>query len=169
MNLLTKPVLYVLAAIAIAAGVFATMQTLRLSAERLAHAQTKSANARVLADINDKAQAALVAVRAAERAHAAEISDIMSQNQKDLEHAQDQYEADLRAMHAGTLQLQKRWRCPAGTNVPGAVASPGVTADADADRQESAARAVRAADQCDAQNAALIKIVIADREICNGK
>lgn len=168
--MISRTVAYALALALVVVGALATVQTLRLKNEQLAHQQTRVQHAELISKINEKTQATLLAVREAERLYAAAVADIMSDNQKALEDAQATYDADLARLRDGTLQLQERWRgCAARTDVPGAAAGAGGTTEADNGRYESAGRAVRAAEQCDANNAALIRIVVADRALCNGK
>jgi hypothetical protein len=104
--------------------------------------------------------AAVVAAREAEQRHAralAQVAEKYEQDKRAADEAQRKLVSDLRA---GTVRLQDRWA--------GCVSEAGRTAaerDAAArDREESAARIVRAAADADAQIRALQDVVRKDRE-----
>lgn len=98
--------------------------------------------------------------REAEHRHAADMARIGKEHQEALTHAQTAADRLVRDLRAGTVRLQERWRgCP----VSGATGASGEPDAASRDREESAARAVRAAAECDAQVIGLQGIIRADR------
>lgn len=107
----------------------------------------------------DKANAAYRAKEQKDRDHLAELG---FQYERDKMAAKDEYERTVACLRAGGCGLQKRWSCPAG--VPQAAAGAGEPDAAERDRQESAARIVRAADECDSQVNGLQAVILTDRE-----
>lgn len=154
MNFLTVPMLYGLGAVAVAAGIIAGVQSVRLSNAKAIHQTHLAADATATA----KAQAD---ARAKEQAAGERQAAIEAQYLKDQQDAQAEYDRVVAALRAGELKLRQRWRCPA--SVPG-IANTAGQPDAGADDgAESAARIVRAAAECDAQVKGLQSIVISDR------
>src|SRR5690606_1022023 len=86
--------------------------------------------------------------RQAEHRHAADMARIGDEHQEALRNAQAGYDRTVADLRAGNLRLQERWR---GCQLPGATGASGEPDAASRDREESAARAVRAAAECDAQ------------------
>lgn len=93
------------------------------------------------------------------------VADITAQNEQDKRDAQaaaDRLAADLRA---GNVKLRNRWQgCQATGRVSGAAASAAESDAAARDREESAGRAIRAADEADATIRALQKILREERK-----
>jgi hypothetical protein len=98
--------------------------------------------------------------RETEQRHAKSMAAIAEQHEKDKRDAEGAQRALVDALRAGNLRLQDRWA--------GCVSEAGRTAaELDAakrDREESAARIIAAADQCDAQNRGLQDVIRADRK-----
>jgi hypothetical protein len=90
-------------------------------------------------------------------------SEAYERGRKDAEAIGEAVAADLRA---GALRLQQRWSgCEAARRLPGP-AAPAAESDAAAgDREESAARIVRAAAECDAQVRGLQDLLIRERAL----
>lgn len=121
------------------------------------------ANARAAQHVAELATKASEAARAAERKQAVAFDAIANQYEQDKAHAdadQARLAADLRAER---VRLRPVWRCPAA-GVPGASARAGQPDAAASDRDESAARVVRAAADADAQIRALQAILTAERQ-----
>lgn len=99
-----------------------------------------------------------------ERKRANEMTAIAKdyEEQKDAAAAEsDRIIADLRA---GNLRLRQLWQAQAATaDLSQAVASAAKPDEGARDREESAARIVRAADECDAQVRGLQRVIEADR------
>jgi hypothetical protein len=165
-NFLTTPVLYGLGAIAIAAGIFAGVQTVRLSREQAAHSATKAQNAAVLVDLAEKTRVAADKAHALERSIGTSLAAAGEQYEKGKRDAQAAGAGVVADLRAGNLRLQKRWAgCEAASAVPGTPASPGGS-DATADsRRQGAGDLVRVADESDAQLAACQAVVRADRKV----
>ena len=104
------------------------------------------------------------AARAAEQKRATEMARIdREQQERDArdQAANDRLVADLRA---DRVRLHSRWQAALATSrLSGAVATASGADESQRDRQDSAARIVRAADRCDAQVKGLQAIVAADR------
>ncbi len=85
------------------------------------------------------------------------------EDEKDAAAAEsDRIIADLRA---GNLRLRQLWQAQAATaDLSQAVARAAQTDEGARDREESAARIVRAADECDAQVRGLQRVIEADRQ-----
>ncbi len=135
----------------------------------LANSQTELANLRASIALSTAANAEAIASaerRALERTR--ELSDAYvlaasnyDRGQRDAEATQERIVADLRA---GNLQLRDRWLNAESraAELSGSAGTSGGAANADAatnDREQSAARIVRAAAECDAQVTALQDIV----------
>lgn len=94
----------------------------------------------------------------------ASASEWYERGKKDAEAAAAAVAADLRA---GTLQLRQRW---AGCETERLSQTAALTAELDAaarDREESAARIVRAAAECDAQVLGLQRLLLDERKHLN--
>ena len=87
-----------------------------------------------------------------------QIAQEYERGKKDAQAVADTVVADLRTEQ---LRLRQRWVCP---KLPKAQASPGEPDAAKRDREESSARIVRAAAECDQQVTKLQDIIRADRQ-----
>lgn len=103
---------------------------------------------------------AVLEAREAEQRHANEIAAIADKYEQDKRAADEAQRKLVSDLRAGTVRLQKRWSgCVSGS------ASTAAELDAAArDREESAARAVRAARDADDQIRALQDVVRKDRD-----
>ena len=127
-------------------------------------AEYKAKVAEQTAHVADLATKAERIARETEQAHAKALESVAEQYEQDKQDAQataDRLVADLRA---GNERLHQRWQASQATaRLSGAVAS-ATELDAEArDREESASRAIAAADQCDAQVEGLQAVIEADR------
>lgn len=117
------------------------------------------------AELAEAALADVLAARAKEQAavkRVAQIADQYEQDKIDAQTAADRLVADLRA---GNRRLHDRWQAAIATDSLSDAATAASRADAaQRDREASAARAIAAADQCDAQVAGLQAVVRSDRE-----
>lgn len=156
MNFLTAPFLYGLAIAALLLGLFAGVQTYRLSGERTAHAQTKAEHAEVLQNIANLTAKAVAEARAIERGWAAQFAEADKIHQWELSYAQDTADRTVADLAAGNLRLQKQWRgCEAAARVPNSATGAGQP-DAAADlRNTGAGDLVRIGASCDATIKAL--------------
>ncbi len=157
MNLLTTPIVYGLAGLALAGAMFGGVQTYRLAKAKAQHAQTMAAIARMASIAASKA-------RETEQRHGAVMDAVAQQHQRDIQHAQDTYVRTVADLRSGALQLSNRWSCPA-TGLPRTPARPSQPDGGADDRAESAGRVVLAAAQCDAQVRGLQAVVIGDRMV----
>lgn len=140
------------AALAICAGAYASIQTMRLHHAQLVIAETAKLAAQAQADAQAKA-------RAIEQAQAKAVADIAESYEKGKADAQataDRVAADLRA---GSLRLRREWAGCETSRLSAAAASARELDAAEQSRADSAARIVRAADTCDAQVSALQAIL----------
>lgn len=147
------------------AVVFGIGYRLGSASGRAAVAECKAKAEKTVAQMA-KAESELQAkYRKAEQAKAQALADVAEQYEQDKTNAKtahDRLVADLRAGHE---RLHQRWRASEATaRLSGAVASAAELDAAERDRQESAARAIAAADQCDAQVKGLQDVVRADRK-----
>ena len=103
------------------------------------------------------------AVLDAERAHAADLAAIAEAHEQDKRNAEAAYQRDVADLRAGNVRLQNRWRGCVATSE--AIASGAAEPDAAArDREESAARIVRAAREADDCIKRLQDVIRSDRE-----
>lgn len=135
-----------------------SLQTHRLGASKLALSQAETAQATAQRDAEQ-------AARKAEQTHAQALAAIAEQYERDKISAESSHTRLVTDLRAGIVRLHNRWQAAVATSeLSGAVAS-AAQFDADArDREESAARIIAAADQCDAQVRGLQEVVRADRE-----
>lgn len=98
--------------------------------------------------------------RETEQRHAKDMAEAAAKHEQDKRNAKADHDRLVRDLRNGTVRLQDRWA--------GCVSEAGRTAaELDAakrDREESAARIIAAADQCDAQNRGLQDVIRADRK-----
>ena len=160
MNFLTTPVLYGLGALAVAAGLFAGVQTVRLATAKASHETHLAADAKAYAD-------AQIQARQNEQAAGARQAQLEAQYLKDQQNAKAEYDRVVSALRAGELKLRERWRCP--VSVPRIAGSPSEPDASPDDGAESAGRIVRAAAECDAQVKGLQGIVVSDRQLIEVK
>lgn len=132
---------------------------------RIALAEYKADVAAKTAKVADLATKAERIARETENAHAAQLNDVATQYEADkraIETNADRLVSDLRS---DNRRLHKRWQvAQAAASVSGTQPSPGEPDAAERERQDSAARIIAAADQCDAQVAGLQEIIRADRD-----
>lgn len=92
------------------------------------------------------------------------VSESYEQGKKDAKIISDAVAADLRS---GTVRLQQRWASCNADRLSGAAAASSELDAATRDREESAARIVLAAAECDAQVGGLQAFIRSQREILN--
>lgn len=115
------------------------------------------------AEANRKLAEATQAVMDSERRHAADLAAIAEAHEEDKRNAEAAYERDVADLRAGNVRLQNRWRGCVATSE--AIASGAAEPDAAArDREESAARIVRAARDADDWIKRLQDVIRSDRE-----
>lgn len=135
------------------------------SHSRIALAEYKADVAAKTAKVADLATKAERIARETEQAHAAQLNDVATQYEADkraIETNADRLVADLRA---GNERLHQRWQAALATSELSRTVASAAELDAAArDREESASRAISAADQCDAQVIGLQDVIRADRE-----
>lgn len=140
------------AALAVCAGSYASIQTVRLHHAQLVIAETAKLSAQAQADAQAKARA----IEQAKAKAVADIAESYERGKADAQATADRVAADLRA---GTLRLRREWaQCETGRLSEAAAATRELDA-AEQSRAESAGRIVRAAAECDAQVSALQAIV----------
>lgn len=128
-------------------------------------AKATAAAAQDAAHVADLATKASEAARVAEHTQAQAFATISQQYEQDEADAQIRYEHTLAGLRSGTLRLRSTWNCPRTVaGVPEAGAGAGKPDAATSDRDESAARVVRAAAEADAQIRALQAILTAERQ-----
>ena len=108
-----------------------------------------------------KTHAALIAARRAETAQAGAIAAITEQLHQDKAHALAKQNSVIAGLRAGTVRLQKHWRCDA--SVSQAAGGSGRADDGAELRGNSAGRVIGAGAQCDAQVRALQAVILAER------
>jgi hypothetical protein len=92
------------------------------------------------------------AVREQEREYANRIDSIAAQFERERIEAEEAAAAVVADLRAGSIRLRQQWQgCQRAARVPAAADSPGESDAGAGDRNESAARIVRAARECDAQ------------------
>jgi hypothetical protein len=151
------------AALALLVAVFFAGYHVAAQAGRIKLDAVTQANAEAAQHVADLTTKASEAARDAEHKQAFAFDDIATKYEQDKAHAeadQARLVADLRAER---VRLRAAWSCPAA-GVPGTSASAGKPDAATEDRDESAARIVRAAADADAQIRALQAILIAERK-----
>ncbi len=108
--------------------------------------------------------AATQAARATEHTQADAFAAIDAKYLKDTTYAQSLSASTVAGLRDGTVRLRPAWQCPAAASVPAPAASTGSPDAVADDRSESAGRIVRAADDADAQIAALQELLRQDRQ-----
>jgi hypothetical protein len=103
------------------------------------------------------------AYRAKEAAQAKALANADQKYQQDLAHAKADSDAVIAGLRAGNLRLRKAWACLPRASAP--AASSGQPDAGTDDRNESAGRIVRAADDADAQIRGLQAVLNAEREV----
>jgi hypothetical protein len=133
------------------------LQTYRLGASKLA--QAKAETVQVASQ-----RVAEQAARKAEQAHAQALADIAEQYERDKTSAESNHARLVADLRAGIVRLHDRWQAAIATSkLSGTVARAAESDAAARDREESAARIIAAADQCDAQVRGLQEVIVADR------
>ena len=167
MNLLTTPMLYGLGAAVLAAGLFAGVQTVRLSSEKAAHATTKATHADVLRNLAELTAKAVQEKRAAEAQYSVDMAKAQAESDKRNRDAIANKDATIASLRSGALQLQDHWAClvpaAAGDQAP---AFAGRSDDAADLRAEGAAAFVQDADSADGDIVWLQSALIATRKAC---
>jgi hypothetical protein len=142
MNFLTTPILYGLCAIAIAAGLFAGVQTVRLSSEKADHAETRADHADVLREIADKTAEAARLAASARAAYDAQALADQAKHSKEIDDAFERGRDAAAGITAGAVRVRTVWRerqCPQAFPGPSAQPADGV-ADVDPGRAEAIGR-----------------------------
>ena len=140
------------AALAVCAGSYASIQTVRLHHAQLVIAETAKLSAQAQADAQAKARA----IEQAKAKAVAAVAESYERGKADAQATADRVAADLRA---GSLRLRREWAGCETSRLSAAAASAREFDAAEQSRADSAARIVRAADTCDAQVSALQAIV----------
>lgn len=155
---MTRYLLIALAVLAVAAGMLAM---------HFRGAAAVSAAGRVAAEQRADGLAADLkqseAARAHEHAEALRFQGIADQYEQDKTDAETHASRLADDLRAERVRLRPIWRCPAA-RVPAVGAGAGKPDAAAADRNESAARVVRASAEADAQIRALQSILTAERQ-----
>jgi hypothetical protein len=151
MNLLTQPIMYGLGALAIAAGLFAGVQTVRLSSEKAAHAQTKTGHAEVLRGLAEMTAKTARAIRTRETDIRGLLDSSNQAREQGISHAVQEQQRIVAGVRDESVRLRKQWQgCrTASAAVPGnAGASHGIDESAEL-RATSAGAIVRIGDDGD--------------------
>ena len=136
----------------------------KAAAEAAAHKATKQANAAVLADLAARTKAVAVAVKAASAQYKTDRAANDATHKEDLARAKSNRSATVRALRAGTLQLQDHWTGYQPFGTPGAAFTVAGGQDGYADlRFQAAAENVQDADDADAWIGWLQRDLIATR------
>lgn len=136
----------------------------KYDAEVAAHKVTKQGHAAVLADLAAKTKAIAIAVKAADAKYKADHAANDATHKEDLARAKSNRSATVRALRAGTLQLQDHWTGYQPFGAPGAAFAPVGGQDGYADlRFQSAAEDVQDHDDADAWIGWLQRELIATR------
>lgn len=151
------PIHYAIAGGFLALAAFAGLQTVRLSDAKADLAEANMAmesHLRIDAEAEARAQEA---ARLVEQYHAKELNDIATRYEQDKRDAQAKADAVVADLRSGALRLQRRWQgCESVSGrLPDHPANQSELDAAERERQESAGRAIGAAEACDAQVAAL--------------
>jgi hypothetical protein len=157
MNLLTTPVLYGLGAVAIAAGLFAGVQTLRLSdamsdvaQEQAAHADTKRKQAEVLAHLAELTAQTAVAVSNREREIRGMLDSSNTAREEGIARAVEEQQRVVAGVRDESLRLRQQWRgCAAAPAVPGHAAAQPIADEGAELRATGAGDLVRVGDDAD--------------------
>lgn len=115
MNFLTAPVLYALLAVSIGLGVTAGVQTVRLSSERTAHAETKADHAKVMQDIADKTAEAARLAALARDTYNDRVTAEQVKHAKEIDHAFERGRKHAAGIQSGAVSVRTVWRdreCP---------------------------------------------------------
>lgn len=166
MNFLTQPVMYGLGAVAIAAGLFAGVQTVRLAHERAEHAKAETKLAEYRAETDRQIARFEVEARATEQRHSADLNRIARENLQQSQEASDAaYARAIADARAG--KLRNVWTCPVTptARVPSVAAGPGKPDEGADDRAEAIGRVLRIAAECDAQVRGLQAVTESDRKV----
>jgi len=140
------------AALAVCAGSYASIQTVRLHHAQLVIAETAKLSAQAQADAQAKARA----IEQAKAKAVAAVAESYERGKADAQATADRVAADLRA---GTLRLRREW---AGCETRGLSAASAATRELDAAsdvRADLAGAAIRVGAECDAQVTALQAIL----------
>lgn len=127
------------------------------------NAAKTSAN-KIIAEMAAAEAEAQARARKREQAFAAALADIAAKYLEELQDAEADEARLVADLRAGNERLHARWRSSIATCDVSSAAARAAELDAQArDREESAARAIRAADEADAQIAGLQAVIEADR------
>ena len=146
----------------LAAVILALLAALAVQTTRLHSAQMQAVTLRL--DADHARLDATTTARYAEQRIAAAAAQAAEQYEKGKQDAQDAADSVIAGLNAGTLKLRREWAgCETQRLSDAATATRELDA-AEQRRAESAARIVRAADECDAQVRGLQAVVIAWRD-----
>lgn len=149
------------AALAVCAGAYASIQTLRLHHAQLVISETAKLAAQAQAD-------AQVNARAIEQAQAQAVADIAESYERGKADAQATADAVAADLRTGALRLRREWaQCETGRLSAGAAATRELETTA-ASRDALAAAIVRVGAECDAKERELIAAYQGVREVVNG-
>lgn len=149
------------AALAICAGIYASIQTVRLHALQLSVATMQRDAAQAQSNAEAKA-------RKAEQTMAQAVADAAAQYERGKQDAQATADAVTADLRAGSLRLRREWAACETDRLSAGAAAARELGEAEQQRIESAGRIVRAAAECDAHTAALIQAYNAAKEVTNG-
>ena len=150
--MLTRPVLYALAAALLASLVWGGWQWRQATNERAAHAETRAKNAETFAHLAELTAKAAQAVRARETSIRGLLDASNTAREQGIANAVESQQVLVAGLRDGTRRLRQQWAgCQAAHRVPGD-AAPQSGADGGADlRAESTGRIARAGDDADIQ------------------
>lgn len=115
-----------------------------LSAERAAHAGTKSSHAAILADLAAKTRHAADLARRASKQVQADRDQVDARHREEMNHAKNEADHLRAALRSGSVELQDRWACRLPGAGEGDAAPDAGKADAES-RFDSVARVSQAA------------------------
>ncbi len=158
--LVSKPVIYALAGALLASLIFGGTQCSQKQAARTDAAKARTELAEQTASIAIEREAFVTQARAVEQRHTAEMSRIAEQEQERLNREKADHDRLVADLRAGTVRLHNRWQAALATSRLSATVGAASQPDAaERERQDSAARIVRAAQRCDAQVKGLQEVV----------
>lgn len=141
--------IYLLLGVIAGLGVFAGIQTYRLLRLQLTVEKDRTAAATELAKAKED-------LRVAQEGISNSLNAVSAAYERGKQDGAQYQGSILDAFSSGDIKLQPRWQCPTVARVPASTGSPGESESAKREREESAARAIAAAHDCDLQNASLL-------------
>lgn len=167
MNVVSQGMVYGLGAAALAAALFAGVQTMRLSSEKAAHATTKTQQAQVLQRLAELTAKAVQEKRAKEAQYGVDIAAAQAASDKRNRDALANKDRTIANLRSGALQLRDEWACAVPTAPGNQTAAVAGATDGAADlRTEGAAALVQDADSADDDIIWLQDTLIATRKAC---